>query len=108
MALERLPRPRQRRLAHESIYFCEAHSPWPRPTNENTNGLLRDYLQKGTGLAAHSAKRLREVQDELNNRLHKCLNWENPQQSSRDYSQTIRKPELRRSLEFACPQVGPD
>ena len=85
-----------------------AHSPWPRPTNENTNGVLRDHLQKGTGLATHSAKRLREVQDELNNRLRKCLNWETPPTASCDYSQTIRKPELRLSLEFACPQVGPD
>lgn len=61
-----------------SIYFCEAHSPWQRPTNENTNGLLRDYFPKGTDLAAHSAERLREVQDELNNRPRKCLNWETP------------------------------
>lgn len=59
-----------------SITFCEAHSPWQRPTNENTNGLLRDYFPKGTDLAAHSAERLREVQDELNNRPRKCLNWE--------------------------------
>ena len=61
-----------------SITFCEAHSPWQRPTNENTNGLLRDYYPNGTDLAAHSAERLREVQDELNNRPRKCLNWETP------------------------------
>ena len=39
-----------------SIYSCEAHSPWHRPTNENMNGLLRDYFPKGTDLAAHSAE----------------------------------------------------
>jgi IS30 family transposase len=42
------------------------------------NGLLRDYFPKGTDLAAHSAERLREVQDELNNRPRKCLNWGTP------------------------------
>jgi IS30 family transposase len=61
-----------------SIYSCDAHSPWQRPTSENTNGLLRDYFPKGTDLAAHSAERLREVQEELNNRPRKCLNWEAP------------------------------
>jgi IS30 family transposase len=61
-----------------SITFCEAHSPWQRPTNENTNGLLRDYFPKGTDLPVHSAERLGEVQDELNNRPRKCLNWETP------------------------------
>jgi IS30 family transposase len=61
-----------------NIHFCEAHSPWQRPTNENMNGLLRDYFPKGTDLAVHSAERLREVQDELNNRPRKCPNWETP------------------------------
>jgi len=61
-----------------SVYFCEPHSPWQRPTNENSNGLLRDYFPKGTNLAVHSAERLLEVQDELNNRPRKCLNWESP------------------------------
>ena len=61
-----------------SIYVCEAHSPWQRPTNENTNGLLHDYSLKGTDLAAHSAERLREVQDKLNNQPRNCLTWETP------------------------------
>jgi IS30 family transposase len=61
-----------------SVYFCDPHSPWQRPTNENSNGLLRDYFPKGTDLAVHSAQRLQEVQDELNNRPRKCLNWESP------------------------------
>jgi IS30 family transposase len=50
------------------VYFCEPHSPWQRGTNENTNGLLRDYFPNGTNLAVHSAQRLLQVQDELNNR----------------------------------------
>jgi len=61
-----------------SVYFCQAHSPWQRPTNENSNGLLRDYFPKGTDLGVHSAERLLDVQNELNNRPRKCLNWESP------------------------------
>ncbi len=61
-----------------SVYFCEPHSPWQRGTNENTNGLLRDYFPKGTNLAVHSAERLAQVQDELNNRPRKILGWKSP------------------------------
>ncbi|NMM25009.1 MAG: IS30 family transposase [Phycicoccus sp.] len=61
-----------------SVYFCEPHSPWQRGTNENTNGLLRDYFPKGTNLAIHSAERLQQVQDELNNRPRKTLGWNSP------------------------------
>ena len=61
-----------------SVYFCEPHSPWQRGTNENTNGLLRDYFPKGTNLAVHSAERLQQVQDELNNRPRKILGWNSP------------------------------
>ena len=60
-----------------SVYFCEPHSPWQRGTNEN-NGLLRDYFPKGTNLADHSAERLQQVQDELNNRPRKTLGWNSP------------------------------
>ena len=60
------------------IYFCDPHSPWQRGSNANTSGLLRQYLPKSTDLAAHTAERLREVQDELNSRPRKGLNWETP------------------------------
>ena len=60
------------------VYFCEPHSPWQRGTSENTNGLLRDYFPKGTNLAVHSAERLAQVEEELNNRPRKTLGWRSP------------------------------
>ena len=61
-----------------SVYFCEPRSPWQRGTNENSNGLLRDYFPKATNLAVHSAERLAQVQEELNNRPRKTLGWKSP------------------------------
>ena len=60
------------------VYFCEPHSPWQRGTNENSNGLLRDYFPKGSNLAVHSAERLAQVEEELNNRPRKTLGWKSP------------------------------
>jgi hypothetical protein len=50
------------------VYFCDSRSPWQRGTNENTNGLLRDYFPKGTDLSTHSPQHLLAVENELNNR----------------------------------------
>jgi IS30 family transposase len=60
------------------VFFCEKSSPWQRPSNENTNGLLRDYFPKGSDLRVHDAARLAEVAAEVNDRPRKTLGWTTP------------------------------
>ncbi len=65
-------------LTGMGVYFCDAHSPWQRGSNENTNGLLRQYFPKGTDLHAHTPHDLAAVAKEINTRPRKTLGWAAP------------------------------
>jgi IS30 family transposase len=70
------------------IFFCDPHSPWQRGSNENTNGLLRQYFPKGTDLSTHTAEHLQFVSDQLNRRPRKTLGWVNPARAFRQLLST--------------------
>jgi transposase, IS30 family len=71
--------------ADVTICFCDPHSPWQRPSNENTSGLLRQYFPKGTDLSGHSPQRLAQVADELNGRPRKVPGWKTPAEAMAEF-----------------------
>jgi transposase, IS30 family len=69
-----------------TIYFCDPHSPWQRGTNENTNGLLREYFPKGSSLAHYTARDLAQVERQLNERPRLVLGDRTPAEAMRGWS----------------------
>ena len=80
-----------------NVYFCHPRSPWQRGTNENTNGLLRQYFPRGIDLAGTTDNHLRRVANELNGRPRRVLGWRSPASGSTTSCDDRLRPPDRRS-----------
>lgn len=79
-------------LFAEGVFFAHAGKPWQRPTNENSNGLLRQYFPKGTDLSRWSAEDLEAVAHALNNRPRKILGWRTPAEVFEEQLRSLQQP----------------